>query len=55
MGESGDPAVTDDALVAAARAGDEAAFTVLVERHRGELRMYCYRMTGSLSERRLRL
>ncbi len=40
----------DDAVVAAARAGDEAAFTALVERHRRELRVHCYRMLGSFDE-----
>jgi RNA polymerase sigma-70 factor (ECF subfamily) len=41
--------MTDD-VAAAARAGDEAAFTTLVERHRAELRVHCYRMVGSVDE-----
>ncbi|GLY75156.1 sigma-70 family RNA polymerase sigma factor [Actinoallomurus iriomotensis] len=40
----------DDAVMAAARAGDESAFAVLVQRHQRELRVHCYRMTGSLEE-----
>jgi RNA polymerase sigma-70 factor (ECF subfamily) len=40
----------DDAVVAAARAGDEAAFARLVERHRRELRVHCYRMVASVDE-----
>jgi RNA polymerase sigma-70 factor (ECF subfamily) len=40
----------DDAVVAAARAGDEAAFADVYERHRRELRVHCYRMVGSLEE-----
>lgn len=39
-----------DATVAAALAGDEPAFTALVERHRTELRVHCYRMMGSFEE-----
>jgi RNA polymerase sigma-70 factor (ECF subfamily) len=36
--------------VAAVQAGDEAAFAVLVERHRRELHVHCYRMLGSFDE-----
>lgn len=36
--------------VAAARAGDEATFGGLVERHRRELQVHCYRMLGSFED-----
>ncbi len=42
--------VDDVALVSAARAGDESAFAALVERHRRELHVHCYRMLGSFEE-----
>ena len=37
-------------LVSAATAGDEGAFTQLVERHRSELQVHAYRMLGSLED-----
>ena len=40
----------DDAAVAAVRAGDEAAFGRLADRHRRELHVHCYRMLGSFDE-----
>ena len=38
------------AVVAAAKAGDEAAFASLVERYRRELHVHCYRMTASFED-----
>jgi RNA polymerase sigma-70 factor (ECF subfamily) len=45
-----EPGAEDGAVVAAAQAGDESAFTVLVERYRRELQVHCYRMLGSFEE-----
>jgi RNA polymerase sigma-70 factor (ECF subfamily) len=41
---------TDEAAVAAAIAGDEAAFTSLTRRHRRELHVHCYRMLASFED-----
>jgi len=40
----------DDAMVTAAQAGDESAFSSLVDRHRRELQVHCYRMMGSFAD-----
>jgi RNA polymerase sigma-70 factor, ECF subfamily len=37
-------------VVAAATAGDEAAFAAIVDRHRRELQVHCYRMLGSFED-----
>ena len=38
------------AVVAAVRAGDEAAFVTLAERYRRQLQVHCYRMLGSVQD-----
>jgi RNA polymerase sigma-70 factor (ECF subfamily) len=40
----------DAGLVNAARSGDDAAFGAVVERHRRELHVHCYRMLGSYDD-----
>ena len=40
----------EPALLAATRTGDEAAFGAVIERHRRELQVHCYRMLGSFED-----
>jgi RNA polymerase sigma-70 factor (ECF subfamily) len=42
--------MTNDQLVARARAGDDEAFRALVEPHRRELHVHCYRILGSVQD-----
>ena len=42
--------MTNEALIARARAGDGDAFSELVDPYRGELQLHCYRILGSLQD-----
>jgi RNA polymerase sigma-70 factor (TIGR02960 family) len=48
--QSAPPGADEEAVVAAATAGDEAAFAALVRRHQRELHVHCYRMLSSFEE-----
>jgi RNA polymerase sigma-70 factor, ECF subfamily len=42
--------IEDDSALAAVRAGDRAAFSMLADRYRHQLHVHCYRMLGSFDD-----
>lgn len=47
---TGAESVMKDELISRARAGDAGAFQKLIESHRRELHVHCYRMLGCLQD-----
>ena len=50
MREEGDPTLIIEDLISRARSGDGDAFRELIEPHRREPQVHCYRMLGSFQD-----